>query len=128
MEDPEAGFEADQSFYFSPNAAFLRGRKEIDLAGEDPPPGLVVEVDVSSGASLLDKLPIYARMGVPEVWRYADGRALIFGRRGGGYEALTESSFLLPLTSGAFARFVEAGLTTSSPAWTRRVREWARDR
>ena len=128
VEDLEAGFEADQSFYFSPNAALVRGRKEIDLAAGDSPPDLVVDVDVSGGASLLDRRPVYARIGVPEVWCCAYVEAQILGLRDEGYEALAESSFLPSLTSGALARFLEEGSTKSSLEWTRGVREWARGR
>jgi len=71
-EDVSGGFEPDQSFYFSENAGRVRGKKRIDLNADDPPPDVVVEVDVTSPS--LDKLPVYARLGVREVWRYADGR------------------------------------------------------
>lgn len=124
----KAGFEADQSFYFSPNAALLRGRKEIDPAGGDPPPDLVVEVDVS-GAVPLDKLPIYARIGVREVWRYAweSGRPEILGLSvQGGYEAIDTSTVLPALTRDALARLVEKGMASDFPAWVREVRGWVR--
>ena len=49
-----------------------RGRKRLDL-DVDPPPDLAIEVDISS--SSLDKLAIYASLGVPEVWVY-DGSKL----------------------------------------------------
>ena len=63
-EDLERCFEPDGSFYFSQNAGCVRGKHNIDL-DVDPPPDLVVEVDVTSYS--LDKLPIYARIGVREV-------------------------------------------------------------
>ncbi len=92
-EDLERGFEPDGSFCFSQNAERVRGKYNIDLS-VDPPPDLVVEVDVTSYS--LDKLPIYARVGVPEVWRYADGRPRILRPRGQGYEAVTRSIVLPP--------------------------------
>lgn len=58
------GCEADTAFYIQ-NEKLIRGRLEIDL-NEDPSPDLVIEVDVTSPS--LDKLPIYAALGVPEVW------------------------------------------------------------
>jgi Uma2 family endonuclease len=42
----------------------------------DPPPDLVIEVDITSPS--LDKFPIYARLGVREVWGYDAARASIF--------------------------------------------------
>jgi len=122
-EDLERGFEPDGSFYFSQNAERVRGKHNVDL-NVDPPPDLVVEVDITSYS--LDKLPIYAYLGISEVWRYADGQLQILGLRGQDYEAIIESTVLPPLTSDVLARFVEEGLKTRRPVWVRRVREWAR--
>ncbi len=67
------GIEADESFWIA-NAPRMQGRRRLDLR-TDPPPDLAVEVDVSR--SSLDRLSIYAVLGVPEVWRL-DGDALLF--------------------------------------------------
>ena len=48
----------------------VRGLKRIDLR-RDPPPDLVIEVDVTH--SSVPRMPIYAALGVPEVWRLAEG-------------------------------------------------------
>ena len=50
----------------------MRGRKRLDMK-KDPPPELVVEIDITSRS--IDREPIYAVLGVPEIWRY-DGRKL----------------------------------------------------
>jgi hypothetical protein len=83
-------------------------------------------VDVTSYS--LDNLPIYAYLGISEVWRYADGQMEMFGLHGEEprYEAISESIVLPPLTSDMLVRFVEEGLQTRRPVWIRRVREWAR--
>jgi Uma2 family endonuclease len=73
-----------------------------------PPHDLVVEVDLTG--SSLDKLPIYASLGVAEVWRYAGGRPDILGLRGKVYERMAQSRFLPPLTSEDLIRSVEEGL------------------
>ena len=125
-EDLVRGFEPDECFYFSGNIERVRGKEDIVLDAGDPPPDLVVEVDITNPS--LDKLPIYARLGVAEVWRYAGGRFAILGLEdeGGGYAEMAESRFLPVLTREALARFVEEGLTTRYPDWARKVREWAR--
>jgi Uma2 family endonuclease len=126
-EDLERGFEPDECFYFSGSAERVRGKEDIDLDAGDPPPDLVVEVDITNPS--LDKLPIYARLGVAEVWRYAGGRFAVLGLEGeGGYAEMAGSRFLPVLTRDALARFVEKGLTTRYPDWARKVREWARGR
>lgn len=70
-QDLSRGFEADESYYIS-HASDLRGKEEIDLS-IDPPPDLVVEIDITR--SSLNKRDLFASMGIPEVWRY-NGREL----------------------------------------------------
>jgi Uma2 family endonuclease len=123
-EDLERGFEPDSCFYMR-NEEAIRGKDRIDLT-VDPPPDLVIEVDITSPS--LDKLSIYARMGIPEVWRY-DGRkvsVLILG--GEGYAETARSVALWPLTSEILSRFIEESKTLERRAWMRKVREWARKR
>ena len=62
-KDLAKGFEPDACFYIR-NPERIRGKKRLDLR-QDPPPDLVIEVDISSPA--LDKLPIYAAIGVLEI-------------------------------------------------------------
>src|SRR3990170_9128357 len=86
-EDLDKGLEPDSSFYIQ-NETLVRGKKEIDLA-KDPPPDLIIEVDISRGS--LNKFPIYAALGVPEVWRF-DGRKLSFHRlKKGQFESCKQS-------------------------------------
>ena len=70
-QDLERGLEPDTCFYIR-NAASLKGKKKIDLS-RDPPPDLAIEVDIFR--SSLDRMAIYAALGVPEVWRF-DGETL----------------------------------------------------
>ncbi len=72
----QRGIEADQCFWIG-NAHRMAGRRELDLR-TDPPPDLAVEVDVTH--SSLDRLRIYAALGVPEVWRL-EGDVLTFYTR-----------------------------------------------
>ena len=76
-EDLQRGFEPDECFSFGDAAGRVRVMDDVDLDAGDPPPDLVVEADLTS--SSLNKLPIYARLRVAEVWRYAGGRPDILG-------------------------------------------------
>lgn len=67
-QDLQRGLEPDNCYYVQ-NEPVVRDRDEVDLA-VDPPPDLVVEVDISSNS--IDRMQIYAAMGVPEVWRWHD--------------------------------------------------------
>lgn len=127
-EDLSRGFEPDGSFYLAENAGRVRGEADLNLDAGDPPPDLVVEVDRTSFS--LNKLPIYARLGVPEVWRYVlEERPEILALRSNreGYAESAESTLMPGVTGDVLARFVGEGLTIGYPEWVGRVREWARE-
>jgi Uma2 family endonuclease len=63
------GLEPDKCWWIA-NAHRLRPGLRIDLRS-DPPPDLAVEIDVTN--SSIPRLPIYARLGVAELWRIAGG-------------------------------------------------------
>jgi Uma2 family endonuclease len=65
-QDLQVGIEPDSCFYIQ-NAHLIR-RFQIDLE-IDPPPDLVVEVDIHSSSTR--RLPIYQKLGVPELWQYS---------------------------------------------------------
>ena len=69
-----AGVEPDNCFYFQ-NEAAIRGKLQFDL-NQDPPPDLVLEIDLTSKS--LNRFPIYARLGVPEIWCYDSGELKIY--------------------------------------------------
>ena len=55
----------DQCYYIQYERA-VRGKGDIDLI-VDTPPDLAIEIDNTS--SSLNRMAIYAALGVPEVWR-----------------------------------------------------------
>lgn len=131
-EDLLRGFEPDASFYFYRKIPQVRGKRRLSLDAGDPPPDLVVEVDITSPSA--SKLPLYADLGVAEVWRHDGERLAILGlqRRDaegeGRYVEIPKSALLTParVSAESLTRLIEEGLTSERPAWTRKVREWAR--
>jgi Uma2 family endonuclease len=121
-EDQERGFEPDSSFYIQ-HAAQIRDREKIDLAA-DPPPDLVIEIDLTS--SSMDKLPMYAQLGVPEVWRDQKGGLTIYTLKGSAYTAQEESRVLPPLTSELITSMINQCKSLKRGEWRKRVRDWAR--
>ena len=65
-QSEEKGTEPDDCYYFT-DYKRMGKRTTIDLA-IDPPPDLAFEVDITNPS--LNKFPIYAAIGVPELWRY----------------------------------------------------------
>jgi Uma2 family endonuclease len=120
-EDVERGFEPDASFYIQ-HAADVRGRATIDLA-VDPPPDVIIEIDLTHPS--LDKFPIYAALGVPEVWRYDGQQMHIYRRVDEAYTEVPSSTVLPGVTSASLIQVVQLGLELPRQVWIRRVRAWA---
>jgi Uma2 family endonuclease len=122
------GGEADASFYFGAAAEQVAPKKAIDLT-VDPPPDLAIEVDNTVKSRL--KLSVYARLRVPEVWRYdIDAATLWFGRLrvDATYEVI-ERSLALPMISRDWALDVlnrGEGLTDSR--FESLLEAWIRDK
>ena len=83
------GVEADACYYVQ-NAHRVRGKGKIDLENE-PPPDIAVEIDITNESST--KFPIYAAVGVPEIWHYAPGVMRFFKLTGNSYSEIQESQF-----------------------------------
>jgi Uma2 family endonuclease len=121
-KDLERGFEPDASFYIQ-NEERIRGQRAVDLT-VDPPPDLVLEMEMSR--SSLDKLPLFASMGIPEVWRCDGQRVTIFILEQDRYRESTASLALPVLTNDILTRFLAESRTALSPDWFRAVSDWAR--
>ncbi|MBA2493205.1 MAG: Uma2 family endonuclease [Acidobacteria bacterium] len=118
------GCEPDTAFYIQ-NESFIRGLLEIDLS-KNPPPDLVIEVDVTSPS--LNKLPIYAALGVSEVWLYKGEKVIFYKLYGGVYQEISNSLSLPILSSEKTTEFLQKGLKESSSKWFKEVRRWANKR
>jgi Uma2 family endonuclease len=116
------GFEPDSSFYIQ-NVEAIAGKATIDLI-IDPPPDIVIEVDITSDS--LDKFPIFAGLGIPEVWHYDNEMVTIYTLEGDHYVKAKYSPTFTPLTNELATQFLEESAQMKSTAWLRRVREWAR--
>jgi Uma2 family endonuclease len=126
-----SGKEADNAFYLGENERRMRKRPEkdnLDL-NIDPPPDLAIEVD--NKADTAKVLKLYARLRVPEVWRYhVRNHTLWFGRLDGSvYIELTRSVALPRLTPElvlhALKVFDEGEMGEN--AWFEWIKAWARE-
>jgi Uma2 family endonuclease len=99
--------------------------EELDLA-TNPPPDIAIEVDIAR--SSIPRQPIYAAIGVPEIWRF-DGSRLTPMRltTAGHYEARPRSSVLPDLDFDVFNRFLTQALRDQSGA-VLAFQDWLRAR
>ena len=123
QEDAERGMEPDECYWIE-HEEQVRGRTTIDFDA-DPPPDLVVEIEVSR--SIVPRLPILAALRVPEVWCW-DGervRVLLLTADGSHTESPTSRVFpFLPMTE--LPRFL-ADQGQSETKVVRAFRAWVRE-
>lgn len=83
----ERGIEPDDCFYID-NWAAVVGKDRIQWASE-PPPDLVIEIDITSYTDAADYYPYQ----VPEVWLFKVGQLRLFTCADGGYQPTTTSRY-----------------------------------
>lgn len=105
-EAKDKGLEPDACFYVQGQRVRVEATS-IDLT-RDPPPDLAIEVDVT--ASSVPRQPIYAGLGVSELWRWADGRLRPFKLDAGRYVATPRSSLLPDVPLDLFEQWVNAAI------------------
>jgi Uma2 family endonuclease len=117
------GLEPDECYWIA-SEPLVRGKKRLDLR-VDPPPDLAIEVDVTR--SSLDRLGIYAALGIPEVWRF-DGQGLTFQVLGaGGRYGVQGASRCFPrVTPADLLRFLALRGQADENAVVRQFRAWVR--
>jgi Uma2 family endonuclease len=122
-EDFERGLEPDRCFYIRHLRAIL-GKLDIDLS-RDPPPDLAIEIDIMS--SCLDRLGIYAALGVPEVWRFDGEQFQVLLRRDDtGYDLAEASPTFPALPVAEVAGLLREVVALDDAAQERRLRAWVR--
>ena len=122
-EDLERGLEPDECYWIA-HEPDVRGRLEYDPY-KDPPPDLVIEIEVTRSA--MNRLGIYAALGVPEVWCF-NGKALrVLCLGGNEYREVPESPTFPGVPPGEIVRFV---LPDEHPGYlemVRAFRAWVRE-
>jgi len=121
-EDLKKGAEPDKSYYIQ-NESLVRGRTvNLDL---DPPPDLVVEVDITH--TDIDKNALYARMGILEFWRY-DGKILRFYQLlQEEYQEVATSPTFPWLQKDVFYTFLKQCKTQGEAQANREFRIWVQE-
>ncbi len=121
-DDLERGAEPDSSYYIQ-NEPLVRDKAEIDL-DNDPPPDLVLEVEYSR--SRIDKLSLYAAMGIPEFWRYNGSVLRIYRLELGQYVQRNNSPTFAPIAVTEIPKFLQQSRKVGEITCTRNFRNWIR--
>lgn len=117
------GKESDEGFYLASVGRLPRNRNP-DLDAGDPPPDLWIEVD--NRVSSKGRLPVYAALGVPEVWRYrVRSKTLQFLRLiGDSFVPIERSLSLPPLTPALVLEALALGENLVESEWVPLLRDW----
>lgn len=119
----DRGLEPDECYYIQKEPV-VRGKMSVTIP-PDPPPDLAIEVELSRSA--LNKLSIYATLGVPEVWRF-DGETLrpFLRQPDGSYREQPRSLALPAVPLSELVRFVTGLEGQATLGWLAEFRAWVR--
>lgn len=122
--DRNVAGEPDSAYYMQ-NEPLVRHKDEIDLMS-DPPPDLVLEIDITSPSDR--RLPIYASLGVPEFWKY-DGMTLqYYLLQGNCYQPVAQSPTFPWLPSSVVVDYLSLRLEIGETQAIKQFREWVRQK
>jgi Uma2 family endonuclease len=124
LELKQKGAEADECYYLA-HEAEMRDKLHLDLS-VDPPPELALEVDLAH--SSLDKLEIYAALGVSELWIY-DGEVIAVYRlqEDNAFSKLNHSPTFEFLDLKEIANFMKQFFELGQNTAMRNFRIWVRE-
>ena len=123
-QPPDRGLEPDQCYYHR-NFDRVRLLKRIDLT-RDPPPDLAVEIDVTH--SSVNRMDLYARLRIPEVWRFINDSIQMYQLGDDGKYAVIECSPTFPAVPiPELERFIRIGMTNPDRNMVQAIRDWVRN-
>ncbi|MEQ9354828.1 MAG: Uma2 family endonuclease [Coleofasciculus chthonoplastes F3-SA18-01] len=114
----ESGIEPDYCFYID-HWQTVSGKERIDWCN-DPPPDLVLEIDITSYSDVQDYLPYR----VPEVWLFRNQHLLIYQLQGDEYGIASQSQYFPDVNlSQIVARCLEIAYQRNTSAAIRDLRQ-----
>jgi Uma2 family endonuclease len=125
LENMKQAVEPDSCYYLK-NEPLVRNKQNINLA-IDPPPDLVLEIDITSGS--LNKLPIYTNLKVPEVWRFNGKKVRVFilQEDRNDYQENNQSLAFPWLDLAMIPQLINQSLEIGETATLKQFRQWVRD-
>lgn len=124
-ENVERGLEPDSCYWVHSSFA-IRGKQHFDFA-IDPLPDLAIEIEISHSA--LDRIAIYAKLGIPEVWCFnGDSLRIHLLQSGGVYSESSTSRCFPQLPVQEMVSFLQPDDELDDTTRVRQFVEWARPR
>ncbi|MDB5298539.1 MAG: hypothetical protein JWO87_202 [Phycisphaerales bacterium] len=121
--DKQAGLEPDQCYYLK-NESKVRGMKRFEPK-RHPPPDLAVEIDITSRS--IAREPVYADLGVPELWRYNGRRLTVLVLNSSRKYVAAETSAGFPfLPIRPFEAFIHRMEREARTTVVREFRDWVK--
>jgi Uma2 family endonuclease len=119
--DLDVGAEPDQCYYVK-NEHLVRGRT-VNLK-TDPPPDLVIEVDITH--TDINKNALYKDLGVPEFWRFNGKVLTIYSLSEGQYQEMETNPTFPEITKEMLYQFLgnaqQHGETSAKRAFRSRLK------
>lgn len=114
----EGGIEPDYCFYIEHWQA-VSGKERIDWS-TDPPPDLVLEIDVTSYSDVND----YLRYRVPEVWLFRQNQLLVYQLQGIKYLMQPQSQYFSDVNlQDLIARYLQVAYARNTSAAIRELKQ-----
>jgi len=121
-KDREAGLEPDRCYYIQ-NEAKVRGMTRFNPKIH-PAPDLAIEIDVTRRS--VSREPVYARLGIPEIWRYRRQRITVRLLADDGKYHDSATSLVFPfLPMNEFENFVQRMQVEEQNSVVLEFRKWA---
>ncbi|MEG4322143.1 MULTISPECIES: Uma2 family endonuclease [unclassified Microcoleus] len=118
-EDLKQGAEPDSCFYIQNVDRILGKRLDISI---DPPPDLVIEVDITSPSS--NRFVVYTQLEIPEIWRYSGESVQIYQLQNQQYVTCDRSPTFPIVSVAMLNQFLQMAETQDDNAIIRSLRQW----
>lgn len=109
--------------YWIASTPLLQGKMHLDLL-VDPPPDLAIEVEVTR--RVLDRMSIYAALGVPEIWQIGKNGVTFHVLQDGKYQPRANSLAFPQLAATDLTPFLDQLEKIDDTALVKQFREWVR--
>ena len=123
-KDLAKGLAPDECYYIKHAPNILRLKRKLDLK-KDPPPDLAIEVEYTRSA--IPRQPIYAALGVPELWRFDGNKLTVLKLASSGeYKPVKLSGIFPSIPISDFERFMKGFDSQTYVTNVLEFREWVR--